>query len=263
MALGIVPEAQAAAAVLGHNFPNSEWYKRSYALLKSGGVSPQIDQRHLVQQDAEGADARRQHSRSSSRAGASRKPPARPAVARGHAGAASAERRADVSSAPSRPPLGLRAEHRSSAAGLPAAQGLAFRASAEAVLPRMKATGCVRQAGRQADRGGGEGRARAPRRRDRAPRRALLPAGRAGDLRRRLRRAAPAQRGHRGALSRRSCAPTARPSASAPRRSRPSARCAMPCRCSRSATPSPTRTWPISSPASAASWGSAPTRPSR
>lgn len=42
MTLGIVPEAQASAAVLGHNFPNSEWYKRSYALLKSGGVSPQM-----------------------------------------------------------------------------------------------------------------------------------------------------------------------------------------------------------------------------
>ncbi len=42
MTLGIVPEAQAAAAVLGHNFPNSDWYKRSYALLKSGGVSPSI-----------------------------------------------------------------------------------------------------------------------------------------------------------------------------------------------------------------------------
>jgi outer membrane protein assembly factor BamD len=42
MTLGIVPEAQAAGAVLGHNFPNSEWYKRSYALLKSGGVSPSM-----------------------------------------------------------------------------------------------------------------------------------------------------------------------------------------------------------------------------
>lgn len=42
MTLGIVPEAQASAAVLGHNFPNSEWYKRSYALLKSGGVNPQM-----------------------------------------------------------------------------------------------------------------------------------------------------------------------------------------------------------------------------
>jgi len=43
MALGIVPEAQSAAAVLGHNYPNSEWYKNSYALLKSGGLSPQIN----------------------------------------------------------------------------------------------------------------------------------------------------------------------------------------------------------------------------
>jgi outer membrane protein assembly factor BamD len=42
MTLGIVPEAQAAAAVLGHNFPNSEWYQRAFALLKSGGVSPSI-----------------------------------------------------------------------------------------------------------------------------------------------------------------------------------------------------------------------------
>jgi outer membrane protein assembly factor BamD len=42
MTLGIVPEAQSSAAVLGHNFPNSEWYKRAYALLKSGGVNPQM-----------------------------------------------------------------------------------------------------------------------------------------------------------------------------------------------------------------------------
>jgi outer membrane protein assembly factor BamD len=42
MTLGIVPEAQAAGAVLGHNFPNSEWYGRAHALLKSGGVSPSM-----------------------------------------------------------------------------------------------------------------------------------------------------------------------------------------------------------------------------
>ena len=42
MALGIVTEAQSAAAVLGHNFPNSDWYKHAYALLKSGGLSPQL-----------------------------------------------------------------------------------------------------------------------------------------------------------------------------------------------------------------------------
>lgn len=44
MVLGIVPEAQTAAAVLGHNYPNSEWYRNAFALLKSGGVSPQINQ---------------------------------------------------------------------------------------------------------------------------------------------------------------------------------------------------------------------------
>jgi outer membrane protein assembly factor BamD len=42
MTLGVVPEAQAAGAVLGHNYPNSQWYKRAFALLKSSGVRPQI-----------------------------------------------------------------------------------------------------------------------------------------------------------------------------------------------------------------------------
>jgi outer membrane protein assembly factor BamD len=40
LALGIVPEAQTAAAVLGHNFPDSEWYQDSYKLLNKGGLSP-------------------------------------------------------------------------------------------------------------------------------------------------------------------------------------------------------------------------------
>jgi outer membrane protein assembly factor BamD len=40
MALGIVPEAQSAAAVLGHNFPNSIWYKETYALLQKQGLQP-------------------------------------------------------------------------------------------------------------------------------------------------------------------------------------------------------------------------------
>jgi outer membrane protein assembly factor BamD len=43
MALGITTEAQATTAVLGHNFPNSEWYGHAYALLKSGGLSPQVN----------------------------------------------------------------------------------------------------------------------------------------------------------------------------------------------------------------------------
>lgn len=43
MALGIAKEAQNAAAVLGHNFPDSKWYKDSYALLQSGGLEPRED----------------------------------------------------------------------------------------------------------------------------------------------------------------------------------------------------------------------------
>jgi len=43
MAIGIVAEAQTAAAVLGHNFPDSRWYKDAYNLVKSGGVEPSED----------------------------------------------------------------------------------------------------------------------------------------------------------------------------------------------------------------------------
>ncbi len=39
-AMGIAPEAQTATAVLGHNFPESKWYKSSYQLLQSGGLEP-------------------------------------------------------------------------------------------------------------------------------------------------------------------------------------------------------------------------------
>ena len=40
MSIGIVGEAQTAAAILGHNFPDSRWYKDAYNLVKSGGVEP-------------------------------------------------------------------------------------------------------------------------------------------------------------------------------------------------------------------------------
>ena len=43
-AMGLASEAQTAAAVLGHNYPESQWYKDSYALLQSGGLSPREDQ---------------------------------------------------------------------------------------------------------------------------------------------------------------------------------------------------------------------------
>lgn len=39
-AMGLALEAQTAAAVLGHNFPDSQWYADSYALLQSGGLEP-------------------------------------------------------------------------------------------------------------------------------------------------------------------------------------------------------------------------------
>ena len=40
MMLGIVPEAQTAAAVLGHNFPDSDWYKDAYSLVRGSGFEP-------------------------------------------------------------------------------------------------------------------------------------------------------------------------------------------------------------------------------
>ena len=43
MALGIRQEAQTAAAVLGHNFPSSRWYKDAYGLLAADGLKPSQD----------------------------------------------------------------------------------------------------------------------------------------------------------------------------------------------------------------------------
>ncbi|MEX2126904.1 MAG: outer membrane protein assembly factor BamD [Xanthobacteraceae bacterium] len=43
MALGIAGEAQTATAVLGHNFPDSPWYKDAYALVQTGGTPPKED----------------------------------------------------------------------------------------------------------------------------------------------------------------------------------------------------------------------------
>ena len=40
LSLGIVGEAQTSAAVLGHNFPDSRWYKDAYALVQRRGLSP-------------------------------------------------------------------------------------------------------------------------------------------------------------------------------------------------------------------------------
>ena len=40
-ALGIISEAQTAAAILGYNYPDSQWYQDAYALLQQGGYEPQ------------------------------------------------------------------------------------------------------------------------------------------------------------------------------------------------------------------------------
>ena len=40
LSLGISAEAQTSAAVLGHNFPESRWYKDAFALLQQRGLQP-------------------------------------------------------------------------------------------------------------------------------------------------------------------------------------------------------------------------------
>jgi outer membrane protein assembly factor BamD len=44
LAVGLREEAQTAAAVLGHNFPGSDWYQDSYALLEGVNLRPQDDE---------------------------------------------------------------------------------------------------------------------------------------------------------------------------------------------------------------------------
>ena len=48
MALGITSEAQTAAAVLGYNYPNSEWYKDAYRLVSSDGQAPVEDKQSWI-----------------------------------------------------------------------------------------------------------------------------------------------------------------------------------------------------------------------
>ena len=41
--LGLTSEAMSAAAVLGHNYPASDWYKRAFELLGKQGLAPQLN----------------------------------------------------------------------------------------------------------------------------------------------------------------------------------------------------------------------------
>lgn len=48
VALGVDSEAQTAAAVLGHNYPNSQWYKDAYSLVSTGGQQPVENQQSWI-----------------------------------------------------------------------------------------------------------------------------------------------------------------------------------------------------------------------
>ena len=43
LAMGITHEAQTAVAVLGHNFPESKWYKIAYSMLNKDGLAPEVN----------------------------------------------------------------------------------------------------------------------------------------------------------------------------------------------------------------------------
>jgi len=40
LSVGMIEQAQRMAAILGHNFPGSEWYERSYRLMTDANVAP-------------------------------------------------------------------------------------------------------------------------------------------------------------------------------------------------------------------------------
>jgi outer membrane protein assembly factor BamD len=50
VALGIIDEAQTSAAVLGHNFPDSRWYKDAYALMQARGLTPSENKASWISQ---------------------------------------------------------------------------------------------------------------------------------------------------------------------------------------------------------------------
>lgn len=48
LALGVMSEAQTAAAVLGANYPETQWYKDAYRLVSSDGLSPEANQQSWI-----------------------------------------------------------------------------------------------------------------------------------------------------------------------------------------------------------------------
>ena len=54
--LGLVNEARTAAAILGHNYPSSTWYKEAYDLLSEAGSDPGSGRRQLDRGQRQGLD---------------------------------------------------------------------------------------------------------------------------------------------------------------------------------------------------------------
>jgi len=50
LSLGVEDEAQATAAVLGHNYPRSVWYRDSYALLQGRELTPEASEGSWISQ---------------------------------------------------------------------------------------------------------------------------------------------------------------------------------------------------------------------
>jgi outer membrane protein assembly factor BamD len=40
LSIGLIDEAQSAGAILGHNYQATDWYQRTYSLLKNKSLSP-------------------------------------------------------------------------------------------------------------------------------------------------------------------------------------------------------------------------------
>jgi outer membrane protein assembly factor BamD len=48
LSLGVVREAQTSAAVLGYNYPGSQWYMDAYALLTEDNIAPAEDKESWI-----------------------------------------------------------------------------------------------------------------------------------------------------------------------------------------------------------------------
>ncbi len=54
LTLGLVNEARTAAAILGHNYPSSTWYKSAYTLLQNQGLTPEVVSGNWIADSAKG-----------------------------------------------------------------------------------------------------------------------------------------------------------------------------------------------------------------